>query len=87
MAYLGRETSIPYGWIDFRQRYKGAQRAAAELPAVDVNLTDKAMREIQQVNSMVNHAVEAISDMDHWGVVDRWDYPADGKGALRRTMC
>lgn len=81
MAYasVGGETSIPYGWIEFCQRYKG-ECAAAELPAVDVNLTDKAMREIQQVNSMVNHAIEAISDMDHWGVVDRWDYPMDGKG-------
>ena len=81
MAYasVGGETSIPYGWIEFCQRYKG-ECAAAELPAVDVNLTDKAMHEIQQVNSMVNHAIEAISDMDHWGVVDRWDYPMDGKG-------
>jgi predicted transglutaminase-like cysteine proteinase len=78
-ASVGGETSIPYGWLDFCQRYKG-ECVGAELPAADVNLTDKSMREIQQVNSMVNHAVEAISDMDHWGVVDRWDYPADGKG-------
>jgi predicted transglutaminase-like cysteine proteinase len=78
-ASVGGETSIPYGWLDFCQRYKG-ECGGAELPAADVNLTDKAMREIQQVNSQVNHAVEAMSDMDHWGVVDRWDYPADGKG-------
>ena len=78
-ASVGGETSIPFGWIDFCQRYKG-ECAGAELPAVDVNLTDKAMREIQQVNAMVNHAVEAISDLEHWGVVDRWDYPMDGKG-------
>ncbi len=47
---------------------------------MDVNLTEKAMREIQQVNILVNHSVEAVSDMDHWGVVDRWDIPTDGKG-------
>lgn len=78
-ASVGGETSIPYGWIDFCQRYKG-ECAGAELPAVDVNLTDKAMREIQQVNATVNHAVEAVPDLEHWGVVDRWDYPMDGKG-------
>jgi predicted transglutaminase-like cysteine proteinase len=21
-----------------------------------------------------------MSDWDHWGVADRWDYPSDGKG-------
>ena len=78
-ASVGGDTSIPYGWIDFCQRYKG-ECAGPALPATDVNLTDAALREIQQVNSFVNHAVEPVSDMDHWGVVDRWDYPIDGKG-------
>ncbi len=78
-ASVGGDTSIPYGWIDFCNRYKGECSGPA-LPATDVNLTDAALREIQQVNSFVNHAVEPVSDMDHWGVVDRWDYPIDGKG-------
>lgn len=78
-ASVGGETSIPFGWVEFCQRYKG-ECDGAGLPAADVNLTDKAMREIQQVNAFVNHAVEAVSDMEHWGVVDRWDYPTDGKG-------
>jgi predicted transglutaminase-like cysteine proteinase len=78
-ASVGGDTSIPYGWIDFCNRYK-SECAGPALPAVDVNLTDAALREIQQVNSFVNHAVEPVSDADHWGVVDRWDYPVDGKG-------
>jgi predicted transglutaminase-like cysteine proteinase len=80
MAYaaVGDETSIPFGWVEFCQRYRGECAGASK--AADVNLTDGAMREIQQVNSWVNHNVEAVSDMDHWGVVDRWDYPMDGKG-------
>jgi predicted transglutaminase-like cysteine proteinase len=78
-ASVGGETSIPFGWMDFCQRYKG-ECAGGEVAAADVNLTEKSMREIQQVNAQVNHAVEAVSDMDHWGVVDRWDYPMDGKG-------
>jgi predicted transglutaminase-like cysteine proteinase len=78
-ASVGGETSVPYGWVDFCQRYKG-ECDGAELAPADVNLTDRSLREIEQVNAQVNHAVEAISDMDHWGVVDRWDYPMDGKG-------
>ena len=77
-ASIGDETSIPFGWIEFCQRYKGECGGAAR--AADVNLTDKAMREIQQVNAWVNRSVEAVSDMEHWGVVDRWDLPMDGKG-------
>ncbi len=77
-ASVGDETSIPFGWVEFCQRYKG--ECGASGAAADVNLTDGAMREIQQVNAWVNRSIEAISDMDHWGVVDRWDIPMDGKG-------
>ena len=78
-ASVGDETSVPFGWVEFCQRYKG-ECGGAGAQAMDVNLTEKAMREIMQVNILVNHSVEAVSDMDHWGVVDRWDIPADGKG-------
>jgi predicted transglutaminase-like cysteine proteinase len=81
MAYasVGADTSIPYGWIQFCQRYKG-ECAGGPVKAEDVNLTPAAMREIRQVNNWVNHNVQPVSDMDHWGVIDRWDYPMDGKG-------
>ena len=78
-AAVGEETSVPYGWVDFCRRYEGecdGERAAA----VDVNLSAKALSEINRVNRWVNAHVEPVSDMDHWGVVDRWDYPIDGKG-------
>ncbi len=77
-ASVGEETSIPFGWVEFCQRYKGECIASGK--AADVNLTESAMREIQQVNSWVNRAIQPISDADHWNVVDRWDYPMDGKG-------
>jgi predicted transglutaminase-like cysteine proteinase len=38
------------------------------------------MRKIQRINTAVNKSVAPVSDMDHWGVVDQWDYPTDGKG-------
>jgi predicted transglutaminase-like cysteine proteinase len=77
-ASVGEDTSIPYGWVEFCQRYRS--ECAASGKVADVNASDAALREIGQVNSLVNHSVEAISDMEHWGVVDRWDLPMDGKG-------
>jgi predicted transglutaminase-like cysteine proteinase len=78
-APTGRETSIPYGWVDFCQRYRG-ECEGPELTPVDVNLTPKAMKEIERVNQWVNANITPMSDMDHWGVIDQWDYPTDGKG-------
>ncbi len=78
-AAVGSETSIPYGWIDFCRRYAG-ECNHAEAGALDINLTPEALKEIERVNKMVNKAIIAVSDKDHWGVVDQWDYPSDGKG-------
>jgi predicted transglutaminase-like cysteine proteinase len=78
-ASVGQETSVPYGWVDFCRRYEG-ECNDERLPAVDINLSAKALREIARVNRWVNAHVEPISDPDHWGLVDRWDYPLDGKG-------
>lgn len=78
-AAVGEATSIPYGWIDFCRRYHGECDSGADT-ALDVNLTAKAMKTIREVNAWVNRNVEPISDEDHWGLVDRWDFPADGRG-------
>jgi len=78
-AALGAETSVPYGWLDFCHRYRGECAVDASAPR-DIDLTAKAYKEIQRINAYVNHAIEPVSDMEHWGVVDRWDHPTDGKG-------
>jgi predicted transglutaminase-like cysteine proteinase len=78
-APTGKETSVPYGWVDFCQRYRG-ECDGPDLSPADVNLTPKAMKEIERVNQWVNANVTPMSDMDHWGVIDQWDYPTDGKG-------
>lgn len=78
-ARVGAETSVPYGWVDFCQRYHGECPDEAR-QAQDIDLTPAALRKIQRINTFVNKSIEAVSDMDHWGVVDQWDYPTDGKG-------
>ena len=78
-ASVGDTTSIPYGWVEFCHRYQ-SECASDGAAAADVNLTAKSLVEIQKVNAFVNRSIEPVSDMDHWGVVDRWDLPMDGKG-------
>lgn len=75
----GGDTSVPYGWVDFCQRYRG-ECDGTTAPAKDIELTSRALREIERINKWVNKNIEPVSDMEHWGVVDRWDYPTDGKG-------
>jgi predicted transglutaminase-like cysteine proteinase len=76
---VGGTTLVPYGWVDFCARYKGECDAPA-LPALDVNASAAAMKRLKQINAWVNSNVKPMSDKDHWGVVDRWDYPTDGYG-------
>jgi predicted transglutaminase-like cysteine proteinase len=76
---VGADTSVPYGWVEFCARYRG--ECEDEDRAVQpIELTPAAMRKIQRINAWVNKNIVAVSDQDHWGVVDQWDYPTDGKG-------
>jgi predicted transglutaminase-like cysteine proteinase len=45
-----------------------------------VDFTPSLLRKVIQVNRGVNAAILALPDRQHWGVEDRWDYPADGVG-------
>lgn len=33
---------------------------------------------IQQINDEVNRTILSVTDQEHWGVTDRWNYPDDG---------
>jgi predicted transglutaminase-like cysteine proteinase len=78
-ATVTGQTTVPYGWVDFCNRYAGECDGPALVPD-DVVLTPVTLKAIEQVNHSVNATVESVTDMDHWGVLDRWDYPTDGKG-------
>ncbi|VTZ51449.1 Transglutaminase family protein cysteine peptidase BTLCP [Methylocella tundrae] len=76
---VGEPTSTPYGWADFCRRYQG-ECDGAPLEPVDIVAASKTSKEIERVNKWVNDHVTPVTDMEHWGVVDQWDYPTDGKG-------
>jgi predicted transglutaminase-like cysteine proteinase len=77
-APAGGPTSVPYGWANFCLRYSG-ECDSGPLPPLDVILTPNAMKEIERVDRWVNSHVKPAPDAD-WGVIDKWDYPADGEG-------
>ena len=76
---MGDRTSVPFGWVDFCNRYAG-ECDVEPLEPVDIELTPSALKDIERIDRQVNAAITPETDMDHWGVVDRWDYPADGRG-------
>src|SRR5450631_2237543 len=78
-APISGPASVPYGWADFCRRYAGECDSGPFAP-LDVNLTPKTMKEIERVSKWVNAHVKPVSDIEHWGVIDQWDYPTDGKG-------
>ena len=43
-------------------------------------LTTKAWKDLERINQYVNTHVKPMTDMEHWGVVERWNYPDDGYG-------
>jgi predicted transglutaminase-like cysteine proteinase len=78
LAPLGPETTVPFGWVDFCRRYKECD-VQTQAPQA-INLTTAAFRKLDSINALVNNSIEPVSDSEHAGVVDAWDYPSDGKG-------
>jgi predicted transglutaminase-like cysteine proteinase len=79
LSPLGPETSVPFGWVDFCQRYSGECDETTRDPEA-IELTPAALRKIESVNALVNNKIEPVSDAEHAGAPDAWDYPEDGKG-------
>src|ERR1700676_5468162 len=76
---IGAPTRPPIGWIDFCVEY-APECETRPLEARDVVLTPKTWKDLARINKWVNDSIWPITDMDHWGVVERWNYPDDGYG-------
>src|SRR5262249_59475568 len=78
-ASVGSETRAPIGWVEFCSENPGDCRGATGSPR-DIVMTQTAWRDLVRVNQWVNENVRPMTDMDHWGVVEKWSYPTDGYG-------
>jgi predicted transglutaminase-like cysteine proteinase len=45
-----------------------------------ISLSAANWKTIVLINSRVNASVKSVSDKEHWGVEDRWDFAEDGYG-------
>ncbi len=76
---VGEGTRAPIGWVEFCIEYKNECATKPSTP-LDVVLTPKAWADLVRVNSWANDRIKPLTDQEHWGVVERWNYPDDGYG-------
>jgi predicted transglutaminase-like cysteine proteinase len=72
-------TRAPIGWIEFCAAQPSECAVPPSAPR-DVVMSARAFRDLQRVNKWVNDTIKPMTDMEHWGVVEKWSYPDDGYG-------
>ncbi|MEX0840913.1 MAG: transglutaminase-like cysteine peptidase [Xanthobacteraceae bacterium] len=76
---VGQSARPPIGWVQFCSD-QPAECGVAPNSARDVVLTTKAWNDLVRINRWANENVKPITDLEHWGTVERWNYPNDGYG-------
>ena len=72
-------TQPPPGWVEFCVR-QPAECAGPTTPPRDLALSRGAWMDLVHLNKWVNEAIKPLTDLEHWGVIERWSYPDDGYG-------
>jgi predicted transglutaminase-like cysteine proteinase len=75
----GDRTTQPVGHYEFCQRI-AAECEQASPKRAPVELTRELWSAIIDINNVVNTMVTPRTDMQIWGVEERWSYPTDGIG-------
>jgi predicted transglutaminase-like cysteine proteinase len=76
---VGEVTRPPIGWVEFCDERPWECRVEASEPR-DVELTKVVAKELERVNRFVNDRIKPMTDLEHYGVVEKWTYPEDGFG-------
>jgi predicted transglutaminase-like cysteine proteinase len=76
---IGSSSRAPIGWAEFCSENK-RECDTRPMEARDVVLTPVAWQDLTRINRWVNSKIKPLTDMEHWGVVERWSYPTDGYG-------
>jgi predicted transglutaminase-like cysteine proteinase len=66
-------------WTQFCARYPSECDVNPAEPAT-VAMTGRLWKTLNTVNKLVNTKIKPRTDLEHWGVVDRWDLAEDGYG-------
>jgi predicted transglutaminase-like cysteine proteinase len=76
---VGEAARAPAGWSQFCAEY-APECDTTELASRDAVLTSQAWNELGRINRWVNETITPLTDVEHWGVSERWNYPDDGYG-------
>ncbi len=76
---IGTSSRAPIGWVEFCSR-QPAECESKAVDARDVVLSQKAWKDLTRINAWVNATIKPKTDLEHWGVVEKWSYPDDGYG-------
>ena len=66
-------------WTAFCERNSAECDVNVSEPS-SITLNAKLWRNLNAVNKKINTAIKPTTDQDHWGTIDQWDIPTDGKG-------
>jgi predicted transglutaminase-like cysteine proteinase len=72
-------TQPPPGWVDFCAR-QPSECAGPKTVSGELALSWAAWMDLVWINTWVNEIIKPLTDIEHWGVADRWSYPVDGYG-------
>ena len=73
------EVPAPMGWTKYCADQPGECDVPA-LPPQNVKMTAAMQSELSRFNQHINEEISPVSDMDHWGVLEKWSQPTDRKG-------
>jgi predicted transglutaminase-like cysteine proteinase len=76
---VGNITRAPIGWVEFCNETPSECLPQVQ-PPQEMALTQKSWAHLVRINNLVNHRIKPMTDMDHWGVAEKWSYPDDGYG-------
>ena len=78
-ASLGDVTHAPIGWVEFCAEHPRDCAGAPRTPR-DIVMSGNVWNDLSRVNKWVNTTIKPMTDLEHWGVVEKWSYPDDGYG-------
>ncbi|MEZ0168172.1 transglutaminase-like cysteine peptidase [Microvirga sp. TS319] len=67
------------GWARFCRQWPKECAIDPSEPA-KIALTPQVWETLVGINRQVNAAIKPLTDLEHWGVDDRWDFAEDGYG-------
>lgn len=78
-AITGPITRAPGGWVGYCTD-NPEECDVPPSPPQDAVLTKEKLRELAEFNKQVNVSIIPMTDMEHFGVIEKWTLPTDGYG-------